>query len=131
MKKLISWVILTAFLLTSCGQQVTGDDVIKSFKAAGLEAETPTAMTKDDYGLAPYVCQGTHFFTPSIDPEAGGRAFICENSEDLQLLSDYYTDLGKTSALFFSWVFVKGNVLVQINGDLPEEKARQYEAAIP
>jgi hypothetical protein len=39
--------------------------------------------------------------------------------------------MGKASAAFFSWVFVKGDVVVQINGDLSEDKARQYEAAIP
>lgn len=88
-------------------------------------------MAKDDYGLAPFVCTGTHFFIPSIDPTAGGRVFICDNAEDVTALSDYYDKLGKSSALFFSWVFVKGNVVVQINGDLPEDKARQYETAIP
>jgi hypothetical protein len=123
--------ILLASILMGCGKQTTGDDVVASFKAAGLEAEKPTAMTKDDYKVAPYVCKGTHFFIPSIGETAGGRIFICDNSEDRDLISNYYTELGKASALFFSWVFVKDNIVVQINGDLPEEKARQYEAAIP
>jgi hypothetical protein len=33
-------------------------------------------------------------------------------------------------AAFFSRVFVKDNILVQINGDLPETKANQYQAAL-
>ena len=38
--------------------------------------------------------------------------------------------MGKSSALFFSWVFVKDRIVVQINGDLPEDAARKYEAAL-
>jgi hypothetical protein len=127
---LLLFIIITS-LITGCAKQVTGDDVVKSFKNAGLQAENPSPMTKDDYGLAPYVCKGTHFFVPSIDPTAGGRVFICDNDKDRDLLNSYYTELGRSSAIFFSWVFVKGNVLVQINGDLPENTARKYEAVIP
>jgi hypothetical protein len=123
--------VLLLVLLTSCAKQITGTDVVTSFKAAGLEAENPYAMTKDDYGAAPYVCTGTRFFVPSIGADNGGRIFICENAEDRDALANYYNELGRSSALFFSWVFIKDNVLVQINGDLPEETARKYEAALP
>ena len=34
------------------------------------------------------------------------------------------------SAAFFSHVFVRDNVLVQINGELPGDKAKQYDAAL-
>jgi hypothetical protein len=130
-KSKISMILLLAIFLTSCSAQVTGDDVVQSFKDAGLEAENTRAMTKEDYGAAPYVCTGTRFFVPSLGPDNGGRIFICDNTEDRDLLTNYYTELGKSSALFFSWVFTKGNVVIQINGDLPEEQARKYEAAIP
>jgi hypothetical protein len=123
--------LLVLVLLTACAKQVTGDDVVASFKAAGLEAENPSAMTKDDYGPAPYVCTGTRFLVPSIGADSGGRIFICDSTEDREALANYYNELGKSSALFFSWVFTKDNVLVQINGDLPEETARKYEAALP
>jgi hypothetical protein len=39
----------------------------------------------------------------------------------------YYSD---ASADNFSWVYVKDNILVQLDGRLDEEKAKQYEAAI-
>lgn len=127
--------VLLATILMGCAKQVTGEDVVSAFKAAGLEAENSSTLTKDDYGVAPYVCKGTHFFIPSLDAisgeGAGGRVFICDSADDRDLLENYYTELGKSSALFFSWVFVKENIVVQINGDLPEDKARQYEAAIP
>jgi hypothetical protein len=46
------------------------------------------------------------------------------------MTGDYYFALGKSSAAFFSWVFIKDNVLVQINGDLPEDKAKQYQTVL-
>lgn len=130
-QKLLALFIFTAFVLSACGSSVTGEDVVTAFKNAGLEAESTSAMTKDDYGFGPYVCTGTRFLIPSLGADSGGRIFICDNAEDLASLKSYYDELGKSSAVFFSWTFVKGDVLVQINGDLPEEKARQYEAAIP
>jgi hypothetical protein len=45
-------------------------------------------------------------------------------------MKNYYNELGRQSAALFSWVFVKDNILIQINGDLPETTARKYEAAI-
>lgn len=131
--KFLSIAMIITMLITACGgsASVTGDDVVAAFKAAGLEAETPHAMAADDYGLAPFVCKGTRFFIPSLGADNGGRIFICENTEDRDKLATYYTAAGEASAIFFSWVFPKDNILVQINGDLPEDVARQYEAAIP
>ncbi len=106
-------------------------NVITAFKNAGLEAENPTVMSPQDRGLAPNVCYGVHFFVPSIDPTAGGRVFVCQDPGEQAAIAGYYEALGKSSAAFFSWVFTKGNIVVQINGQLPEDKARQYEAAIP
>lgn len=110
---------------------ITGPDVVGAFQAAGLEAESTRPMSVDDYGLAPFVCDGTRFFIPSLGEDQGGRIFICPNDEDLALLRDYYEGLARESAAFFSWVFVKDSVLVQINGDLDDLTAAKYEAAIP
>ena len=133
-------VLLIAFFtlfisLTACnngvdGRAVTANDVISAFVDAGLEAESPREMTKDDYGAAPYVCEGTRFLLPSLGADKGGRIFICEAQADLESLATYYNELGKSSALFFSWVFTKGQVLVQINGELDESIAKKYEQAI-
>lgn len=111
--------------------EINSDMVIAAFKAAGLEAENPYTMVKNDYGAAPFLCAGTRFLVPSIGPDSGGRIFICGSQVDQDALAEYYNSLGRQSALFFSWVFTKGQVLVQINGNLPEATALQYEAAIP
>ena len=132
MRRLI-WIGLVVSVLVACGggaKAATGDDVVAAFKAANLEAEGARPMAKDDYGAAPYVCTGTRFLIPSLGEEAGGRVFVCGNDADRDALATFYTELGKGSALLFSWVFVKDRIVVQINGDLPEEQARKYEAAL-
>jgi hypothetical protein len=137
MVKVLIGLVLSLVLLglTACslvgGASVTPERVIESFKAKGLEAENSTEMTKDDYGPAPFVCEGRRFFIPSIGDGKGGRAFVCETEADLVSLKNYYDSLGRGSAMLFSHTFRKGMVLVQINGDLPEATAKQYEAALP
>lgn len=88
-------------------------------------------MTKVDYRLAPMVCDGYRFMIPSLGEDKGGRVFVCSDATEQEKLANYYTELGKSSAILFSWVLQKGNVLVQINGDLDEAAAKQYEQAIP
>lgn len=111
-------------------QSWTTEQVVAAFKAAGLEAESPKKMGKEDYGLAPLVGQGVRFLIPSLCADCGGRVFAVENENDMTRLKAYYDEMGKASAAFFSWTFRRGNILVQINGDLPEQRARAYEAAL-
>jgi hypothetical protein len=111
--------------------QPSPEDVIASFKRAGLEAEKPAKMRPKDYGMAPYVCTGLRFLIPSLGADSGGRVFACPNDADRDAIAHYYQDLGRRSAAFFSWVFVKGNVVVQINGDLDDQTSEKYREAIP
>ena len=98
----------------------TPEQVIIAFKAAGLEAENSKKMTKEDYGLAPL--RGPRLAFP--DSFALCRLWwacvlAVESEDDMTQLKAYYDELGKASAAFFSWTFRHGNVLVQLNGDLP------------
>jgi hypothetical protein len=108
------------------------DKVIAAFKAAGLEAENVRPLTKEDYGMAPLLGDNTslRFFIPSLGEDNGGRLFVCASNEDAQKMKAVYDAMGKASAMFFSWAFVRDNICVQINGDLPEAKAKEYEAAL-
>lgn len=109
----------------------TSQDVIDTFLTAGLEADPAWVMTKEDYGLGPMVAiEGTRFIIPSLCSDCGGRILSFENQENLELSKSYYVELGKASAMFFSWTFEHDNILVQISGDLPEEKAMQYKEAL-
>lgn len=132
--------IIFCLALAACGggtaapavKAVTPDSVIAAFKAAGLEAESPTKMTRDDYGQAPFVCEGgLRFLIPSLGANKGGRVFVCPNAADRDKLAGYYQALAKSSAAFFSHVFTKGNTVLQINGELKDDQAKKYEAALP
>ena len=134
MKALIFFTLACLLVFSTFGcspKPVTAETVISAFKNAGLEATNVRPMGKDDYGTAPQVCHGTRFFIPSLGPNNGGRVFICDNTKDRDLLTGYYNRLAAMGSIYISWVFVKGNVVVQINGQLPDETARKYEAAIP
>lgn len=124
--------LLVLLFLVACGgtPSHTPQAVIAAFQAAGLEAESPTEMGPDDYGLGPYVGEGVRFLIPSMGEDKGGRVFVVEDEDERAQLVDYYESLGKTSAAFFSWVFTKDDIVVQINGSLEEEVARQYEETL-
>ena len=88
-------------------------------------------MTKDDYGqLLPELCPGTIFDIPS-QGDKHGRVFVCEDKDKREAVSNYYITLRKANAMFWSWVYVKGRFVVQINGQIDEGMAKKYEAAIP
>ena len=117
--------------ITATPVPVTSDTVLLAFREAGLEAENARSMSKGDYGHAPYVCQGTLFYIPAICLDCTGSIFICSNEDDLNSLQSYYQELGRSSKAALDWIFVKDNVLVIINGGLPEDIAQKYESAIP
>ena len=131
MKKLIA---LTAVALMFSGPVMAAknlDSIVDEFENSGLEFEDATHMGPSDYGAAPFLCDGEHFFIPSLGGGAGGRVFVCKKKADRDRLASYYRELGKSSALFFSWVFVKGNVVLQLNGNLDEHTAKEYASTIP
>lgn len=136
--------ILGLLLLTACvgppaspaasptpKSQWTIEDASNAITSAGLEFASPRKMVKDDYGWAPMVAtEGVRFLIPSLGTDKGGRLYTFANTDDRDTTHNYVVNLGRSSAAFFSWTFVKDNVLLQINGDLPEDQARRYEAAL-
>lgn len=109
----------------------TTEQALAAFTAAGLEVVDPRPMTKDDYGMAPMTAlNGVIFTVPSICSDCHARLFSCNSQSDLDALKSYYDEMGKASALFFSWTFAKDNLLLQINGDATEELARKYESVL-
>lgn len=133
MKYHVLFALLGLLLLVACGggsSAATADDAVAAFQAAGLEAENPSVMGPDDYGAGPYVGDGRHFFLPSVCDDCGGRVIATENIEDRDRLANYYIKLGEGSAIFYSHVFTHNNFVLQLNGDLPEEEAVKYQAAL-
>lgn len=103
---------------------------IEALKDAGLEAEGTYPMEAKDYGLAPFVGEGTRFLIPSLGEDTGGRAFALDTEEHLEMLRSYYVKLGEASAIFSSHICVKDNILVQITNSLEKAKADLYCAAL-
>jgi hypothetical protein len=94
-------------------------------------------MTQKDLGFAPNTMkEGTRFIIPSLctadeNPcDKGGRAMSFQSSDDQKAMRDYYDGLCNRSAALCSWVYEKDNLVVQINGDLPEDTAEQYDRAL-
>jgi hypothetical protein len=110
-------------------QKWKNSQVVDAFKAAGLEADNPRPMSKpQDYGAAPTVdIEATQFNIPSLGEGGGGHIYSFASENDLEKMIKYYAD---ASANNFSWVYVRDNLLVQIDGRLEEEKAKRYEAAL-
>lgn len=110
---------------------VTPDGILAAFKAAGLQVEYVRKMTKQEYGMAPNLCDGRRFVIPSVGGGKGGRVFVCRTVQERDTLAKYYRNTGKVGAAVASWVFTKNLLLVQLDGDVKETLARKYEAAIP
>ena len=133
MKKILflaGLILITISCIVQIPRQIKPQAVIDAFKNAGLEAENTRPMTKEDYGFAPLGDEGIRFFIPSLGPDHGGRVVFYKDLNYLEKAQNFYKSLGKESAILYTWVFTNGNILVQINGDLPEDKAREYEKAL-
>lgn len=87
-------------------------------------------MTVEDYGFAPIGEEGLRFFLPSLGEEAGGRIMRYDDSDVADRAEAYYEDLGEQSAALFSHVFRRGNIVIQVNGTLPQEQADLLETAL-
>ncbi|KAB2332920.1 stress protein [Bacillus mesophilum] len=135
MKKVFfGFVILLGMVTSACsngGGDLTVDESIEAFANAGLEAESPTEMTKDDYGMAPMKAEeGKRILLPSLCEDCGGRVFSYDSQDDLEQMKAYYDEMGEESAMLFSWTIVHKNILVQLNGDLSEDQYKEYEKAL-
>ena len=64
-------------------------------------------------------------FPGSIGADKGGRVLSFDTDVDLQKMREHYKGLGRQSAKSSSHVFVNGNVLVEITGDLSDDQAAE------
>jgi hypothetical protein len=114
-------------------QQWQTTDVLQAFQAAGLPAEIPQ-LSKDERDLFSneMALESKQFVIPAQgDPTvARGIIFSFQNERDLQKIENYYAGLGKTLPQYDSWIFIKGNLLLQINHEVPETVAKQYAEAL-
>lgn len=130
---LISLVFVVG-LLAACSSGETTvkvDEVVSKLKEAGLEAENPTEITKDDVGMAPMRFEeGRRILVPSLGGDNGGRVFVFKDTDDLQEMKSYYDELGKSSAMLFSHTHANDHVLIQMNGDMEQAEFDKYAKVI-
>ncbi|MCM3444396.1 hypothetical protein [Metabacillus halosaccharovorans] len=130
MKKILV-LLFSVMILTACGngtKGLTSSEVVTAFKDAGLKAEESREMTKDDYGMAPMKAEeGT---IVKIGDDMNARIMSFENESDLNETKEFYDKLGEESAMLFSWTLAKDNILIQMNGDLPEDKYNEYKEVL-
>ena len=115
---------------TPVPQQPRRHRVVTAWQAAGLEARRGQEIRVGDAcGLIDCKCDGTRFLIPSLcsDGDCGGRVFECATHQAQIEMFNYYAQFCESSPLLCSHLFVDGAILVQINSDLPADRARRYE----
>lgn len=135
LKTFILTLLLSMLFACSSGaggsNAISTDDAINAFKDAGLEVEDVRDMSKDDFGFAPMKAKEAKMFTvPFVCEDCNVRVMSFDKNNDLKETKSYYDDLGKESAMFFSWTIEHENILVQLNGDMEEEDYEKYKAAL-
>lgn len=135
--KAVLFSVLVAVILAGCSgasgasTKLTSDDVVDAFKVAGLVVEDKRVMTKDDYGVGPMKAKDATMFTvPFVCSDCNVRVTAYDKDADLKQSKAYYDDLGKESAMLFSWTIEHANILVQLSGDMDEVKVEEYKAAL-
>lgn len=106
-------------------------DVIVAFHEAGLTAEVVHGASKDERdGLSSLVVADTIRFRLSDKDGEMGTVFCFKNERDLERIKAYFQALNQSLPQFRSWLYVKDNILLQINHEVSESKASTYAAAL-
>lgn len=93
------------------------------FRAAGLEIENQQDLADVGGELLPGVLSGVQFDMPSYCDACGGKIIVFQSQEYVAPMADWLKGLGQ-------YVYSKGTVLVQIDQEVPENVAQQYEAVL-
>ncbi|RIL71024.1 hypothetical protein BUY49_08015 [Staphylococcus devriesei] len=128
MKKLLYILLVGVLILVACGKNYEISDVINKFKSEGLSVKNLKTMRHEDFGMAPMKSEDAKIFTVQDDKKA--RIFKFKNKKDLEETKKYYDELGKSSAAFYSHVYAKDNMLIQMNGDIDDNVFNKYKTAM-
>ena len=83
-------------------------------------------MDMRSYGKPPVVIP----LDGSIEQFNYGRLFLVRDENDLQTIKAVYDDLGKEAAMLYSHTYSKGDILLQMGGDVSDEDFALYTAVI-
>lgn len=105
--------------------------ILDKFEKDGLTVENSKSMTKEDFGMAPMSAKEARIFGIQKDDSGdfmNARIFLFEDEKDLNKTKKYYDDLGKESAIAFSYTAANEQdlILMQFNGDLSQDIVQKY-----
>jgi len=111
----------------------SSEDIVLAFEEQGLEVGDyyPVEQELDwNKSVVPKTYEeGTRFEIPSLGKDSGGRVFVFEDQEDLEVMRDYYESVEEMPIFgpsLHSHLYTDGLVLLQINGQLPKTQADRY-----
>ncbi|MCI2948090.1 hypothetical protein FH144_06585 [Staphylococcus caledonicus] len=128
MKKLLYILLVGVLILVACGKNYEISDVINKFKSESLSVKNLRTMKHKDFGMAPMKSEDAKIFT--VEDNKNARIFKFKNKKDLEETKKYYDELGKSSAIFYSYVYAKDNMLIQMNGDIDDNVFNKYKTAM-
>ena len=105
-------------------------NVLESIKENELEIEDITEIKESEIiFISDKSTRIMRFYIPSFGNGMTGYVFSFENMATLETSKKHFLKLNKNGELH-NWSFVKDNILLVLSGTIPEDKARQYEAAL-
>lgn len=106
------------------------EDILNAFNERGLGVEKTGPVTRSDYKKLPAKAkEAIKFSVSSIGKEGIGCILSFEMGSSMEKIMNHYLKKNKNEELY-SWTFAKDNVLVVLNGRIPEEKARMFESVL-
>jgi hypothetical protein len=101
----------------------TAQEWADAFRTAGLEIENQQDLAGVGGELLAGALSGIQFEMPSYCATCGGKIIVFQSQEYVAPMADWLKGLGQ-------YVYIKGTVLVQIDQEVPENVARQYEVVL-
>ena len=122
---LLAVLLAVVLLLGLVNRDPTAEEMIQAFRDEGFEVgEVQPISRSEDRSLIPKTYEEQVSFTiPSSGERVKGRVFTFLSRETLDPVHEYYEEFG---SMFSSYIYVEGNVLVQIVGEVPEDQAERY-----
>ncbi len=110
----------------------SGEQIVRAIQFARLDIEDVHPLNPEDNNLfTPGMGQGFSFATPSLCAGCVGTIFSFNDRTALERAKLYFTDTSATNqAELSSWVFVKDNILLQLDARLSEADAKAYGAVL-
>lgn len=112
-------------------RQWHNSEIIAAFRAAGLTVDVISDIDKGERdGFATWMIVEAIPFQLSSRQEERGLLLAFHDPAALEKMRAYYLGLNKSLPRYSSRLFVKDNILLQINGEVPEARAKEYAAVL-